>query len=252
MARSSLALCVVLAMSGCGAVASRSSETTDDQLVRAVPREGDVLGAPSGVEVPAQQMASLLPPKAFGLGYFWIGYAATDTGVGALRDIGSGDGFSFGAGFKVSETSRSFLEVTVEKTLKHGVPDYILANAAGNPPGFAVSGFTPASGYHDRLMFGGRSSAAARARLEHQPRAYGSYGIAYNAFKCTSQTTAGLVEYNVNGIGFYLGFGVEFPFAKKTSMSFDVKYHNFEGTDTQGVTDDFGSVVFGVLYLSRF
>jgi len=80
MARSSLALCVVLAMSGCGAVASRTSETTDDLLVRAVPGDGDVLGAPSGVEVPSQRMTSLLPPKAFGLGYFWIGYAATDTG----------------------------------------------------------------------------------------------------------------------------------------------------------------------------
>ena len=89
MARSSLALCVVLAMSGCGAVASRTSETTDDLLVRAVPGDGDVLGAPSGVEVPSQRMTSLLPPKAFGLGYFWIGYAATDKAL--VRKVSPGE-----------------------------------------------------------------------------------------------------------------------------------------------------------------
>jgi hypothetical protein len=150
----------------------------------------------------------------------------------------------------VHDTSRSFVEIVTEKTLKHDVPLSVYTALSGAAP--TLEGFEP-TGYNERLMFGGRTSAAPKARLEHQPRAYTSYGIEYNVFKARAEAGGGSVlEYVVNGTGIYLGFGVEFPFAERTSLSFDLKYHAFQATDVIDNEGTFGSIAYALLWLSRF
>ena len=249
MARSTLALCAVLAISGCGAVASRTTEPVGGLHFSPIALDEDGAFAPDIAQTPSQNLPSLLPPKAFGLGYFWVGYTGVAVGTGELKNIGSGDGFTFGTGFKGTESSRSFLEVVYEKTLKHSMP---AALYFPDPSPNEAEGFDPPSGYHERMLFGGRTAAAAKARLEHQPRAYTTYGICYNEYRARSTTEVGTQKYKANGTGAYLGFGVEFPFADKASLSFDAKYLQWAGEDSLKNTGDFGATTFSLLWLSRF
>lgn len=188
-----------------------------------------------GTEV-SRALTAFAPPRSSGIGYVWLGYCGTDVPVGELNEFGSGDGFSFGAGFRVGDSARAFVELAWEKTLKHASPA-------------TLSDPTPPSGLHERTMIGGRTAAAALARLAHQPKPYMTYGLAYENFRVNYATTT---DYRANALGYYLGLGVEFPFAEGTSLNFDAKYHLWTGEDNTGEEGMFGSIAFSILWLSRF
>jgi len=184
----------------------------------------------------AGALTAFAPPRSSGIGYVWLGYCGMDVPTGELSEVGSGDGFTFGAGFRVGDSARSFVEIASEKTLKHDMPA-------------TLADLTPPSGYHERNMIGGRTSIAALARLARQPRPYFSYGLAYENFQVNY---ASAPTYRANALGYYMGLGVEFPFAERSSLSFDAKYHFWEDKDTTGEEGMFGSVAFSILWLNRF
>jgi hypothetical protein len=228
-----------LAAAGCGQVASLPSIPDGRTFERGTSEEAatELVSAAPDCVAATQALCGIIPRSTRGIGYFWIGYCGSATGLGDLRMGGSGDGFTFGAGFKVGETLRSFVEISYEKSLKHDAPQILT--------GESVRGMA----FHERALIGGRTAAAPRARLEKQPRAYMSYGIGYNNFEVDFQ---GISPYFANGIGYYLGLGVEFPFAERTSLSFDSKYHMWNGEDSNEEEGRFSTATFSVMWIARF
>ena len=234
MTRSAWALGLLLVATGCGTVAflpePPGGSTTD-----AVALAAAVVAAPDCVGLPQLEVTTR---KASGIGYIWVGYNGAAVGSRDLAALGSGDGYTFGAGFKVGDSRRSFVEIAYEKTFKHLAPPTVVEDL---------------SGYYERMLFGGRTSAAPQARMEHQPRAYVTYGLAQNNL-VIKNAPAAPDRWAMHNVGYYLGLGVEFPFADTNGLGFDVKYHMFTDEDPQDPTVEFENhvAVFSVLWTSRF
>jgi hypothetical protein len=206
---------------------------------------------PAASSAPGQvfgELAAAGTAKA-GLGYVWVGYNGATVGSRDFADVSSGDGFTFGAGFRVGATARTWMEVAWEKSLKHDVPPH-LYNPVPDPAD------RTRSGYYERWTFGARSAAAPRARLAGtQPNAYLSYGICYNNLQVNMQTGD---PWHQNGSGFYVGLGVEHPLKGRSSFSFDVRHHIFDdyNYDPQDPAVTWRTVnhttVFSLLLLTRY
>jgi hypothetical protein len=135
-------------------------------------------------------------------------------------------------GLTFAEAGRAFLEVAFEKTVDHDLLGSIVTQ----------------TGHHERLLVGGRIAATAMARMERQARPYMSYGLANNKYRVDGIG----MRYEATGIGLYAGLGVEFPFAQKSSLSFDTRYHTWSDTDTTGYDGKFACVSMSLLWLGRF
>ena len=105
------------------------------------------------------------------------------------------------------------------------------------------------TGHHERLTIGGRTTATAVARMELQPRPYMSYGLSNNTYRVDID---GGGTYKAGGMGVFVGVGVEFPMAQKTSFSLDTRYHTWGDTDSTGVAGQFTSIAISLLYVGRF
>lgn len=138
-------------------------------------------------------------------GYFWLGYNAFDAGVGDLKELGGGQGFTVGTGILFSETSRSFFEFGYRKTVGHT----LLTNASGE------------KAYHESYMVGLKKIILAQAREKNQPRLYFSGGFSQE--EVNAQTKVNNV--NAEGFGGYFGFGTEKSISESSSFSFDYKRH---------------------------
>ncbi len=240
MSRSFFALGVLVAAAGCGVTAlvpSVPSGTPADVIldIRQAAPAASVADAPEVATVTRSIAAAGRRNRV--AGYYWVGYTPVDFGVGDLRDLGSGDGFTFGLGLTFSEAGRSFLEVAFEKTINHSIGQFLVLP-------------TPAlhTGHHERTLFGARTTATAVARMEKQPRPYLSYGVSNNKYR-VDDTDGG---YEATGLGYYVGLGVEYPFAKKTSFSFDTRYHSWSALDTNLVNGRFASLAMSLLWVGRF
>ena len=178
-----------------------------------------------------------------GRGYFWVGYTASDVGQQELNTIGSGDGFSFGTGFKLSDAGHTFVEFAYERSLKHSFhPNDVV---------FSDTDTVAEQGIHERTLIGLRTATAARAREETQPRPYISYGIGYNNVSVNYQDLGGAAQsYFVNGLGLYVGLGCEFPSEGRGSFGFDAKFHTWE--DTKETPGTYGSLAYSLLWINRF
>ena len=209
----------------------------DNVVVPTAPGRADnvvVPTAPDCVRIPEASVG--FSRMSRGRGYFWIGYTAVDVGVQDLSGFGGGDGFTFGTGFRLSESSRTYIELILEKSLKHEMDPSITPDAKG---------------YHERTLFGLRTATAPRARMQNQPRPYVSYGVGYNTANVTYESGAGPVGYRMSAQGYYLGLGVELPSEGRGSLGFDMKFHtwNREPDPNQG---EYASVAFALLWMNRF
>ena len=179
-----------------------------------------------------------------GRGYFWLGYTTADVGQEDLNKVGRGEGFTLGGGFKLSEAAHTFLEFAYERSLKHRVDPQIT---------------TESKAIHERSLAGFRTTTAPRARMQNQPRPYISYGIGYNFVNVKYDAGTGTVGFFMNGSGYYVGFGCEFPSEGLSSFSFDAKFHTWidEYPPEQplalfGDEATFGSLSFALLWMNRF
>jgi hypothetical protein len=195
------------------------------------PPEGRAAAAPDCVRVP--EVALGFSQMGGGRGYFWLGYTASDVGQQDLNGVGRGDGFTFGAGFKLSEASHTYVELAMEKSLKHDVdPSITLESDA----------------FHERSLIGFRTATAARARLQNQPTPYVTYGMGYNNVRV--DYAAG--SHYMNAVGYYIGLGVEFPSEGQGSFSFDSKFHMWKDEYYYGEVKDFASLAFSLLWMRIF
>jgi hypothetical protein len=171
-------------------------------------------------------------------GYYWVGFTPVDFGSGDLSEFGSGEGFTCGVGLSLGEAGRSFLEISFEKGVDHSYAPAV------------ASGGTLLSGSHKRLLIGGRSSGTAVARQGKQPRPYVSYGVANSTYRVDDASDG--VSYRVTGFGVYVGLGLEFPLAHKSSFCFDTRYHAWAATDSNDLDGQFSSIGISLLWLGRF
>lgn len=222
-------LAAAFALAGCGGMLATTSlepmETLENPQI-----------APG--ELPSEALlGQVYRPSRGGLAYMWVGYNGSAAGIGDLREMGSGDGFSLGVGFQIGKTARSSVELGYEKTLKHDAT-------------VALTGFVgPSTGAYERTVIGGKSAALPRARRENQPRVYVGYGLAQNSF--VAKTTGGQ-QYSVSGLGYYLGLGVEFPSGERAAFTFDTKYHFWNATDSRDIAGNYAALVYSVLWLNSF
>jgi len=231
MSRLCLALGVLVAAGGCGVTALAPSIPSDTVLDRRVTGAPDLTTVTSSVAAAGRRNRIA--------GYYWVGYTPADFGTGDLRDLGSGSGFSYGIGLTFNDAARAFLEIAFEKTVDHTYG-----------PNIAAGGATQPTGHHERALLGGRTTAAAMARLQRQPRPYATYGVSNNLYKVDSIDPTKF--YDATGLGFYFGLGVEFPFSQKMSMNFDTRYHTWSATDTNGLDGQFSSLAMSLLWVGRF
>lgn len=191
-------------------------------------------------ELPSEALlGQVFRPSRGGLAYMWVGYNGSAAGIGDLREMGSGDGFSLGVGFQIGKTARSSVELGYEKTLKH---DATYSLTGLGPVGGSITGA------YERKIVGGKSAALPRARRENQPRVYVGYGLVQNSF--VAKTALG--QYSIDGLGYYLGLGVEFPSGERSAFTFDTKYHFWSATDSRGTAGNYGALVYSVLWLNSF
>ena len=230
MSRLCLALGVLVAAGGCGVTALAPSIPSDAVL------GGRVTGAPDVTTV-ARSVAAAGRRNRIA-GYYWIGYTPADFGTGDLRDLGSGNGFTYGMGLTFNDAARVFLEIAFEKTVDH---------AYG--PNIAGGGSVQQTGHHERALLGGRTTAAAMARMQRQPRPYATYGVSNNLYRVDQASGS---SYDATGLGLYFGLGVEFPFSQKMSMSFDTRYHTWSATDSGGLDGQFSCLAMSLLWVGRF
>jgi len=229
MSRLCLALGVLVAAGGCGVTALAPSIPSDTVL------DGRVTGAPDLTTVARSVTAAGRRNRI--AGYYWIGYTPADFGAGDLRELGSGNGFTYGMGLTFNDAARAFLEIAFEKTVEHTFG-----------PSIAAGGATQPTGHHERALLGGRTTAAAMARLQRQPRPYATYGVSNNLYRVDDSSGS----YEATGFGFYFGLGVEFPFSQKMSMSFDTRYHTWSDTDSNGLDGQFSCLAMSLLWVGRF
>ena len=234
MTRFGLALGIVLAAGGCGLIGRLpppNSVPSAPEAAAVVHDAAETAAAPECVRVSEATLG--FSRMGGNRGYFWVGYTAAGVGQGDLEEVGGGDGFTFGAGFKLSDASHTFLEFALEKTLKHSVDPEITPDSQG---------------IHERTLVGLRTTTAARARLQNQPRPYVSYGMAYNNVCVRYGTPA--TSYIMNGVGCYLGLGCEFPSEGQASFSFDAKAHTWN--DDHGNEGTYGALTYALLWFRRF